>query len=98
MGWKWTSLKARRAADSLFTTPGSRRKRKKLATRTLDAMEGSDYVVVPSGSCGAMMRVFYEDLFADDPEMLERAERSRRARLRIHGIPDRRGGSGGDTG
>ena len=47
---------------------------RKLATRTLDALEGSDYVVVPSGSCGAMMRVFYEDLFADDPEMLERAE------------------------
>ena len=47
---------------------------KKLAVRTLDAMDGSDYVVVPSGSCGAMMRVFYEDLFADDPEMLERAE------------------------
>lgn len=47
---------------------------KKLAVRTLDALEGSDYVVVPSGSCGAMMRVFYEDLFADDPSMLERAE------------------------
>ncbi len=47
---------------------------RKLATRTLDALEGSDYVVVPSGSCGAMMRVFYEDLFAGDPAMLERAE------------------------
>ena len=47
---------------------------KKLGVRTLDAMDGSDYVVVPSGSCGAMMRVFYEDLFADDPKMLERAE------------------------
>ena len=47
---------------------------KKLATRTLDALDGSEYVVVPSGSCGAMLRVFYEDLFADDPVMLERAE------------------------
>ena len=47
---------------------------KKLAARTLDALEGSDYVVVPSGSCGAMMRVFYEDLFADDAGMLGRAE------------------------
>ena len=47
---------------------------KKLAIRTLDALEGSDYVVVPSGSCGAMMRVFYEDLFADDAGMLGRAE------------------------
>lgn len=47
---------------------------KKLATRTLDALDGSEYVVVPSGSCGAMLRVFYEDLFADDPVMLKRAE------------------------
>ena len=47
---------------------------RKLAVRTLDALAGADYVVVPSGSCGAMLRVFYEDLFADDGEMLERAE------------------------
>ena len=46
---------------------------KKLARRTLEAMEGSDYVVAPSGSCGAMLRVFYLDLFADDPAMWERA-------------------------
>ena len=47
---------------------------RKLATRTLDALEGSQYVVVPSGSCGAMLRVFYEDLFAGDPAALERVE------------------------
>ena len=53
---------------------GFTREAKKLAIRTLDTLEGSEYVVVPSGSCGAMMRVFYEDLFADDAEMLARAE------------------------
>ena len=47
---------------------------RKLAERTLDILGDSGYVVVPSGSCGAMMRVFYLDLFADDPEMLGRAE------------------------
>ncbi len=46
---------------------------KKLARRTLEAMESSDYVVAPSGSCGAMLRVFYLDLFADDAEMSARA-------------------------
>lgn len=46
---------------------------RRLAERTLDALSGSEHVVVPSGSCGAMMRVFYLDLFADDPEMLDRA-------------------------
>ncbi len=47
---------------------------KKLARRTLEAMESSDYVVAPSGSCGAMLRVFYLDLFADDAEMRARAQ------------------------
>ena len=52
---------------------GFTREAKKLAARTLDALEDSDYVVVPSGSCGAMLRVFYEDLFADEPAMAGRA-------------------------
>ena len=47
---------------------------RKLAERTLDILDDRDYVVVPSGSCGAMMRVFYLDLFADDPELLARAK------------------------
>ncbi len=46
---------------------------RRLAERTLDILDDRGYVVVPSGSCGAMMRVFYLDLFADDPEMLARA-------------------------
>ena len=47
---------------------------RKLAERTLNILEDRDQVVVPSGSCGAMMRVFYLDLFADDPELLARAQ------------------------
>ena len=47
---------------------------RKLAERTLDILGDRGYVVVPSGSCGAMMRVFYLDLFADDPELLARAQ------------------------
>lgn len=46
---------------------------RKLAERTLNILGDSEYVVVPSGSCGAMMRVFYLDLFADDPELLAQA-------------------------
>lgn len=46
---------------------------RKLAERTLDILGGREYVVVPSGSCGAMMRVFFLDLFADDPDRLARA-------------------------
>ena len=38
-----------------------------------DATEGP--IVVPSGSCGAMVRNFYADLFEDEPADLERARR-----------------------
>ncbi len=44
-----------------------------LAKRFLDSYEGVDYVVMPSGSCASMVRVFYRELFHDNPEMLRRA-------------------------
>ena len=47
---------------------------RRLAIRVLDAFADADCVIVPSGSCGAMLRVFYLDLFADDPELLGKAE------------------------
>ena len=46
----------------------------KLAARVLDSFEGSQYIVVPSGSCAAMIKVFYLDLFQDQPDELRRAE------------------------
>ena len=53
---------------------GFRREARGMAERTLEEFADSEYVVVPSGSCSAMMRVFYLDLFEDDPEMLAKAE------------------------
>ena len=44
-----------------------------LAERFLDMYEGIDHVVMPSGSCASMVRVFYKELFHDDPVMLRRA-------------------------
>ena len=49
------------------------REAREMAVKTLEEFRGSDYVVVPSGSCSAMMKVFYLDLFGDEPEMLRRA-------------------------
>ena len=46
---------------------------REMALRTLDEFRDSDYVIVPSGSCSAMMKVFYLDLFEDEPEQLRRA-------------------------
>ncbi len=47
---------------------------KPLARRTLRTFEGDRYVVVPSGSCASMVRVFYHELLEDEPELLARAE------------------------
>jgi L-lactate dehydrogenase complex protein LldE len=66
-----------------------------LAERFISIFEKSEYVVAPSGSCASMVRVFYPDLFKDDPENLERA-RSLAARtyefgeflVRVLGVED----------
>ncbi len=52
---------------------GFTREAREMAVRTVDEFRDSDYVVVPSGSCSAMMKVFYLDLFEDDPTMLRKA-------------------------
>ncbi len=44
-----------------------------LAERFLDMYEGVEFVVMPSGSCASMVRVFYKELFHDDPTLLESA-------------------------
>ena len=53
---------------------GFRREARELAEKTVEELGNSEYVVVPSGSCAAMMRVFYLDLFEEDPIMLAKAE------------------------
>ena len=52
---------------------GYRREAERLARRFLDIFGDSQYVVVPSGSCGSMVKVFYPELFHDDPALNERA-------------------------
>jgi L-lactate dehydrogenase complex protein LldE len=53
---------------------GDRGDAKAIALQVLDAFEGYDHVVAPSGSCAGMIRRHYPDLFADDPAVLARAE------------------------
>lgn len=45
-----------------------------LARSVVAAFEGYDYVVVPSGSCGGMIKTHYPALLADDPQFAERAK------------------------
>jgi L-lactate dehydrogenase complex protein LldE len=44
-----------------------------LARQTIAALEGFDYVVVPSGSCAGMLKAHYPRLLADDATWASRA-------------------------
>lgn len=52
---------------------GDRATARDIGRGILDAFEGYDYVVVPSGSCGGMIRHHLPGLFDDDPNTRARA-------------------------
>ena len=52
---------------------GDRASARALALSVIREFAGFDYVVVPSGSCAAMIRHHYPALFADDPELARQA-------------------------
>ena len=55
---------------------GFRNDARPVASRFLDIFEATDGpIVCPSGSCAAMVRNFYPDLFRDHPDELARAEK-----------------------
>ena len=41
---------------------------REVARHPLDVFQEADVIVTPSGSCAAMMKVFYPGLFADTPQ------------------------------
>lgn len=53
---------------------GDRATARDLAIQFLNAFSGFDYVVVPSGSCGGMLRHHVPHLFDDDPNLRARAD------------------------
>jgi len=53
---------------------GDRQTTRTIATQIIDAFEGYEAVVAPSGSCGGMLSHHYPGLFDDDPAMKKRAE------------------------
>jgi L-lactate dehydrogenase complex protein LldE len=64
---------------------GDRGTARALAEKLLDEFERFEHVVLPSGSCGGMIKAHYADLFAGDPEL------SRRYSLlqpRVHELTD----------
>ncbi len=53
---------------------GDRATARDIARGILDSFSGYDYVVVPSGSCGGMLKHHLPRLFDDDPNLRPRAE------------------------
>jgi len=52
---------------------GDRADAKAIARQMIETFERFDYVVAPSGSCAAMLKLHYPDLLADDPALAPRA-------------------------
>jgi L-lactate dehydrogenase complex protein LldE len=53
---------------------GDRATTEALVRGLIDAFEGYDYVVAPSGSCAGMLRTHVPDLFENDPATADRAK------------------------
>lgn len=51
---------------------------RKVAVKVLDALMDADKVVIASGSCGAMLKVFYQELFKDTPRAADAAALSQK--------------------
>src|SRR5271165_160929 len=52
---------------------GYRESSRVVARHFLDVFRASEYIVVPSGSCTAMISHHYDDIFENDPEMRNKA-------------------------
>jgi L-lactate dehydrogenase complex protein LldE len=54
---------------------GDRTGAQTLARKLLDEFANCEYVVVPSGSCGGMIKIHYRELLAEFPALTERVDR-----------------------
>ena len=53
---------------------GDRATAREIAEQVIESFAPYDYVVVPSGSCGGMLKLHYPELFHDDPNRLGREQ------------------------
>ncbi len=53
---------------------GDRGTTRDLAMRMIEAFQGYDYVVAPSGSCAGMIKAHYPELFEEDPNWRAKAD------------------------
>jgi L-lactate dehydrogenase complex protein LldE len=74
LGWRVAFEEAQTCCGQPAFNAGDRAAALKVARHTLDVFERAEHVVVPSGSCAAMLRWGYPQLFDNQPD----AERARR--------------------
>ena len=65
--WRWTFHKTQTCCGQPLFNSGFRQDAIQLGKRVLKSFAHSQYVVAPSGSCTSMLKVFYPELFRDDP-------------------------------
>lgn len=73
-GWRVVVPPGQTCCGQPAFNAGDQATARRLARRTVAELEGFERVVVPSGSCAAMIRVHYPELLADDPVWRRRAE------------------------
>jgi len=73
-GWTAVVPRAQTCCGQPAYNAGDRRDARRIARRVIRAFEDFDYVVAPSGSCAAMIKLHYPELFKGDRRWAERAE------------------------
>ncbi|MCX5872597.1 MAG: (Fe-S)-binding protein [Deltaproteobacteria bacterium] len=67
-------LKGQTCCGKPPNSDGYRREARKAAEHFISVFEGTDPIVIPSGSCASMVKNHYPDLFKDDRKMFRKAE------------------------
>jgi L-lactate dehydrogenase complex protein LldE len=70
---KVTPLRATFCCGQAPFNEGLRKEAAELGRRFLKDCAPGAPIIIPSGSCTSMIRIFYTDLFAEEPAMLEKA-------------------------
>ncbi|MDH3235514.1 MAG: (Fe-S)-binding protein [Alphaproteobacteria bacterium] len=73
-GWTTVVPRSQTCCGQPAYNSGDRRDARRIARRVIRAFEDFDYVVVPSGSCAAMIKLHYPELFKGDRRWAPRAE------------------------
>ncbi len=73
-GWKVDFPEAQTCCGQPAFNTGYRAEAAEVARHFLGVFRDAEYVVVPSGSCTAMIAHHYEELFREEPEMLALAQ------------------------